>query len=253
MKQPFQFSGRWTAAIFLTGQVLVRLFKGRLYRHKILEHMVTAGPGALLPVLLVTGASGMIFTLQMGRYLSEYNALNALGGAFGEAFCRELAPILTASVVAGQVGSAFAAEIGAMRVTEQIDALQMLRTDPIDYLVVPRTIACCLMVPMLTILALTVGLGAGTAIASQLYQVSAGTFLDSVQTFLSLGDIAATLLKAFVFGAINALVGCSCGLTTKGGAKEVGQSATTAVVTTWILIFLSDFALSLLFYGKPIL
>lgn len=145
MKQPFQFSERWAAAIFLTGQVFVRLFKGRFYRRKILEHMVTAGPGALLPVLLVTGASGMIFTLQMGRYLSEYNALNALGGAFGEAFCRELAPILTASVVAGQVGSAFAAEIGAMRVTEQLDALQMLRTDPINYLVVPRTIACCLL------------------------------------------------------------------------------------------------------------
>ncbi len=252
MKQPFQFSGRWTAAIFLTGQVLVRLFKGRLYRHKILEQMVTAGPGALLPVLLVTGASGMIFTLQMGRYLSEYNALNALGGAFGEAFCRELAPILTACVVAGQVGSAFAAEIGAMRVTEQIDALQMLRTDPINYLVIPRTIACCFMVPILTIFALTVGLGAGTAIAVQFYQISTGAFLDSVQAFLSPGDVAATLFKAFIFGAIDALVGCSWGLTTRGGAKEVGQSATTAVVTAWILIFASDLVLSLLLYGNPI-
>jgi phospholipid/cholesterol/gamma-HCH transport system permease protein len=253
MKYPFHVSERWIAALFLTGQVLVRLFKGRLYRREILEHMVTVGPGAFLPVILVTGASGMIFTLQMGRYLSDYNALSALGGAFGEAFCRELAPILTASVVAGQVGSAFAAEIGAMRVSEQIDALQMLRTDPINYLVVPRAIACCLMVPVLTIFALTVGLAAGTAIASQLYQVDAGAFLDSVQAFLSPLDVLVTLFKAFVFGAIDALVGCSWGLTTQGGAREVGQSATTAVVTAWILIFASDLLLSLLFYGQPVL
>jgi len=250
-EQPWNI--RFVAAIFLAGQVCVRLVKGKIYPRRIVEQMAGAGPGALIPVLLVTGLSGMIFTLQMGRYLNQYNALNTLGGAFGEAFCRELAPILTASVVAGQVGSAFAAEIGAMRVTEQIDALQMLRTDPINYLVIPRTIACSVMVPILTVFALVIGLAGGAWVAEQIYKLPAATFLDSVRAFLMPIDVVKTLFKSFIFGTIDALIGCSWGLTTRGGAKEVGRSATVAVVTSWILIFFADFCLSFALYGQPIL
>jgi phospholipid/cholesterol/gamma-HCH transport system permease protein len=195
----------------------------------------------------------MIFTIQTARELVRFGAVDTVGGAFALAFCRELAPILTASIIAGQVGSAFAAELGAMRVTEQIDALYMLRTDPVDYLVLPRVIACCLMMPVMMIFAVVTGVMGGAFAAMQFYQVSPETFLESVRNFLLPSDILIILLKGWIFGAIVSVNGCSWGLTTQGGAKEVGESATTAVVTTWVAIFIMDFVLALLLFEKPLL
>ncbi|KOP24819.1 transporter [Hapalosiphon sp. MRB220] len=194
----------------------------------------------------------MIFTIQTARELVKFDAVNTVGGAFALAFCRELAPILTASIIAGQVGSAFAAEIGEMSVTEQIDALYMLKTDPIDYLVVPRVIACCLMLPILTILGLVIGICGGVFAAMQFYQVDPEIFLESVRNFLTVPDILTVLLKALIFGVLVAVIGCNWGLTTTGGAKQVGESATAAVVTSWVLIFIVDFFLSLMLYEKLI-
>lgn len=239
------------AAVLLFGQVWLHLLQGKTYYRKILQHLVTAGPGSISPVLLVSGFAGMIFTIQTARELVRFGAENAVGGAFALAFCRELAPILTASIMAGQVGSAFAAEIGAMRVTEQIDALYMLKTDPIDYLVLPRVIACCLMVPLMTILALVTGIIGGIFAASQFYQIIPETFLESIRDFLEPSDLFVILLKGFIFGVLVAVIGCSWGLTTRGGAKEVGESATKAVVTSWVSIFIMDFFLSLLLFDQP--
>lgn len=252
-KQKYQqlWIARCFAAVLLFGQVWLHLIKGKTYYRKILEHMVTAGPASLCPVLLVSGFAGMIFTIQTARELVQYGAVNAVGGAFALAFCRELAPILSASIIAGQVGSAFAAEIGAMRVTEQIDALYMLKTDPIDYLVLPRVIACSLMTPLVTIFALVTGIMGGIFAGLKFYQILPEAFLDSVRDFLEPSDLWIILLKGFIFGVIVAVNGCSWGLTTKGGAKEVGESATTAVVTTWVAIFIMDFALSLILFEKP--
>ncbi|AFZ57757.1 MlaE family lipid ABC transporter permease subunit [Anabaena cylindrica FACHB-243] len=242
---------RCFATVLLFGQISLHIIQGKTYHRKILEHMVTAGPAALAPVLLVSGFAGMIFTIQTARELVRFGAVESVGGAFALAFCRELAPILTASIIAGQVGSAFAAEIGAMRVTEQIDALYMLKTDPIDYLVIPRVIACCLMMPLMMIFALVMGISGGTFAAFQFYRVEPETFLESVRDFLEPSDMLIVLLKGFIFGLIVAVNGCSWGLTTKGGAKEVGESATTAVVTTWVAIFMMDFVLALLLFEKP--
>jgi phospholipid/cholesterol/gamma-HCH transport system permease protein len=194
--------------------------------------------------------AGMIFTIQTARELARFNAVEAVGGAFGIAFCRELAPILTASIIAGQVGSAFAAEIGAMRVTEQIDALQMLKTDPIDFLVVPRVIACCVMVPVMTILGLVTGIAGGVVISDYFYQVPAAEFLYSLQSLLQLTDLFSILLKGFIFGALVGVLGCSWGLTTTGGVKGVGHSATAAVVTTWVSIFGVNLFLSLFLFQE---
>jgi phospholipid/cholesterol/gamma-HCH transport system permease protein len=241
--------GRWwlrfIMAIFLGGQVFLRLLKGKVYQQNVMEHMVSVGPMSLNAVLLTNFFAGMIFTIQTARSLAEYGAVNAVGGAFGIAFCRELAPILTACVITGQVGSAFAAEIGGMRVTEQIDALQMLRTDPVDYLVTPRVIACCLMLPIMTTLGLVTGLAGGILVASQLYQVSSTEFLNSIQTLLNIQDLFNVVLKSFIFGALIAILSCNWGLTTSGGMKGVGHSATAAVVTTWVAIFVVNFLLSL--------
>ncbi len=239
---------RCFAALLLFGQVWLHLLQGKTYYRKILQHLVTAGPGSISPVLLVGGFAGMIFTVQTARELIRFGAVNAVGGAFALAFCRELAPILTASIMAGQVGSAFAAEIGAMRVTEQIDALYMLKTDPIDYLVLPRVIACCLMLPVMTVFALVMGIFGGVFAASQFYQITPEIFLESVRNFLEPSDLLIILLKGFIFGVLVAVIGCSWGLTTKGGAKEVGESATKAVVTSWVSIFIIDFFLSLLLF-----
>ena len=140
-----------------------------------------------------------------------------------------------------------------MQVTEQIDALYMLRTDPIDYLVLPRVIACCLMMPVMMIFAVVTGMIGGAFRLCSFIRLFLETFLESVRNFLLPSDIFIILLKGLIFGAIVAVNGCSWGLTTQGGAKEVGESATTAVVTTWVAIFIMDFILALLLFEQPIL
>ena len=244
------WSSRLLASLLLGGQILVHLLRGKTSYSKIIEHMVTVGPGSLYPVILVIGAAGMIFTIQTARELSRFGAVSAVGGAFAVAFCRELAPVLTASIVAGQVGCAYAAEIGAMKVNEQLDALYMLKTDPIDYLVIPRVVACCLMLPVLSVLGLVVGLGGGVFAATTFYKLPANIFLDSVRSFLVPWDLVSLVLKSLVFGAIVGVIGCSWGLTTSGGVKGVGASATGAVVTSWVGIFIVDIFLTLILFEE---
>ncbi|HEY9740221.1 MAG TPA: MlaE family lipid ABC transporter permease subunit [Coleofasciculaceae cyanobacterium] len=246
--------GLWTqrllAAIFLGGQVLLHLLAGKIHRRNTLDQMAAVGPESLSIALITAGFIGAVFTIQVTREFINFGATSAVGGVLALALTRELAPVLTAVVLAGRVGSAFAAEIGTMRVTEQIDALYMLKTDPIDYLVIPRVIACCLMLPLLTILAIILGMVGGVLIAKNLYSIPESVFIDSAQSFLKIWDLCSAALKAVVFGALIAIIGCSWGLTTTGGAKGVGQSTTTAVVTALLAIFISNFFLSwIMFQG----
>jgi len=193
----------------------------------------------------------MVFTIQVAREFINFGAGTAVGGVLAIALTRELAPVLTAVVLAGRVGSAFAAEIGTMQVTEQIDALYILKTDPIEYLVIPRIIACCSMLPILTVLSLITGMGGGLLMATTIYNLSDTVFLDSAQDFLRLWDVVSAVIKAVVFGALIAIIGCNWGLTTTGGAKGVGKSTTTAVVTALLAIFVTNFVLSwLMFQGS---
>jgi phospholipid/cholesterol/gamma-HCH transport system permease protein len=235
-------------ACFLGGQVLMRILRGRVNRQRTLEQMVAAGPLTLTPVLLTNVFAGMIFTVQTARELERFGAMHALGGAFAMAFCRELAPILTAAIMAGQVGTAYAAEIGCMKVTDQIDALKVLRTDPIDYLVLPRVVACCVMLPVLTVLGLVLGIVGGAGVARLFYEMPVEQFLDSVRSLMVLNDLIAVLIKSVLFGAIVALAGCTWGLTTTC-SRSVGRAATSAVVTTWVGLFMVDFFLSLVLFG----
>jgi phospholipid/cholesterol/gamma-HCH transport system permease protein len=240
--------GMWTRrlleAIFLGGQVTLHLLAGKINRRNTLEQMAIVGPASLSIAMITAAFIGAVFTIQVTREFINFGATSAIGGVLALALSRELAPVLTAVILAGRVGSAFAAEIGTMRVTEQIDALYMLKTDPIDYLVIPRLIACCLMLPILTILAIILGMAGGVLIADLLYGISQDVFLDSARTFLKVWDLGSAALKAVVFGALIAIIGCSWGLTTTGGAKGVGQSTTTAVVTALLAIFISNFFLS---------
>lgn len=237
----------------LFGQVFWRLCRRKLRRAPVADQMLMAGPKALVPVLLVAFFGGMIFTIQTARELTIFGAERFVGGAFAIAFCRELAPILTASIVSGQVGSAFAAELGTMKITEQIDALYMLRSNPVDYLVLPRVVACCIMVPILTVFALVIGIIGGMSAAYQFYDLVPKQFLSSVQDFLQPEDLVTIGIKGIFFGLLVGLIGCSWGLTTTGDSQQVGRSATSAVVTSWIGIFMLDFFLSvLIFHQSPL-
>lgn len=236
--------------MLLGGQVLVHLLKGKINRRNTIDQMAAVGPESLLIALITAGFVGAVFTIQVAREFINLGAGTAVGGVLAISLSRELAPVLTAVVLAGRVGSAFAAEIGTMKVTEQIDALYMLRTDPIDYLVIPRVIACCLMLPILTVLALIVGIAGGMLVAESLYSIPNTVFLNSARNFLSVWDLCSAPIKGFFFGALISIIGSSWGLTTTGGAKGVGQSTTTAVVTSLLAIFISNFFLSwLMFQG----
>ncbi|GAX36994.1 MlaE family lipid ABC transporter permease subunit [Nodularia sp. NIES-3585] len=244
------WSQRLLAAIFLGGQVIVHLLKGKINWRNTLEQMAAVGPDSLFIALLTAVFVGAVFTIQVAREFINFGAGNLVGGVLAVALTRELSPVLTAVVLAGRVGSAFAAEIGTMRVTEQIDALFILKTDPIDYLVIPRLLACCLMLPILTLLSLITGILGGLVIATNIYGIADTVFLDSARNLVGIWDILSALIKACCFGLLIAVIGCSWGLTTKGGAKGVGQSTTTAVVTSLLIIFTSNFFLSwLMFQG----
>ncbi|WP_017653405.1 MlaE family lipid ABC transporter permease subunit [Fortiea contorta] len=244
------WSQRLLAAIFLGGQVLVHLLQGKIHWRNTKEQMAAVGPDSLFIALLTAVFVGAVFTIQVAREFLNFGAGNIVGGVLAVALTRELTPVLTAVILAGRVGSAFAAEIGTMRVTEQIDAMLMLKTDPIDYLVIPRVLACCIMLPILTLLSLVTGMLGGLIIATNLYNLADTTFLDSARNFLGIWDICSAMVKAFCFGLLTAVIGCSWGLTTTGGAKGVGQSTTDAVVTALLIIFISNFFLSwLMFQG----
>lgn len=241
---------RLLAAFFLGGQVFLHLLQGKIHRRNTLDQMAIVGPESLTIALITAAFVGMVFTIQVAREFIYFGAGSYVGGVLGLALTRELSPVLTAVVVTGRVGSAFAAEIGTMRVTEQIDALYMLKTDPIDYLVLPRVLACSLMLPVLTIISLITGMIGGIIISDALYNISTTVFLNSVQSFIQVWDLVVALIKSVVFGSLIAIIGCSWGLTTSGGAKGVGQSTTTAVVTTLLAIFIANFFLSwMMFQG----
>jgi phospholipid/cholesterol/gamma-HCH transport system permease protein len=243
---------RLFAAILLGGQAALHLFKTKINRRNTLEQMAVVGPDSLTIALVTASFVGMVFTIQVAREFINFGSGNLVGGVLAIALSRELTPVLTAVVVAGRVGSAFAAELGTMRVTEQIDALYILKTDPIDYLVIPRLLACCLMLPFLSVLSLLTGLLGGLGVAMALYSdsISRYTFMNSVQNMMGVWDVLGGCIKSVVFGALIATIGCSWGLTTTGGAKGVGQSTTTAVVTSLLAIFVANFFLSwIMFQG----
>ena len=241
---------RLIAAIFLGGQAIVHILRGRFNYPNIVEQMALVGPESLLIALVTSTTIGMVFTIQVAREFINFGAGQLVGGVLSLALTRELAPVLTAVVVAGRVGSAFAAELGTMKVSEQIDALYILKTDPVDYLVVPRLVACCVMLPLLTILAIVTGMLGGLLVATTLYGMPGRVFLESARNLLAPWDVFSAPIKAVFFGSLIAIIGCSWGMTTTGGAKGVGQSTTTAVVTSLLAIFVSNFFLSwIMFQG----
>lgn len=232
----------------LTGQTFYHLFKGKKRYGNTIQQMAHLGVGTLPIVLLTMLFTGMVMTMQTAHEFLKYGAGSTVGGVIALAMGRELGPVLTGVVAAGRIGAAIAAEIGSMKVTEQIDALRVMATNPIAYLVVPRMLACMIMLPVLVVFADAIGTFGGFFVATQYFAISPYTFTSSITNFAGITDITGGLIKSAVFGFIIALIGCIKGLNAGDGAVGVGQATTSSVVTSIVLIFVANYFLSLVLY-----
>jgi phospholipid/cholesterol/gamma-HCH transport system permease protein len=216
------------------------VFKSPHYADDIFQQMDTIGVGSLPIVAMIGFFSGVVMTMQMAHALQQYGAQGNVGQIVSLALIRELGPVLTAVMVAGRNASGIASEIGSMKVTEQLDAMRALGTDPVQKLVTPRLIATTCMLPLLTIVADYVGLVGGWLVAYLILDIPTSQYWSSAwQNVEYKDDIAQGLLKPFVFAFIIALVGCFYGMRTTGGTQGVGKATTKAVVVAsiWIFVF----------------
>lgn len=212
------------------------------------EQMVVMGIRSIPLVVFSAIFTGAVAALQAAYQFGDYVPMRYLGTAVGKAVIIELGPVLTALVVAGRVGAAIAAELGTMRVTEQIDALETLALNPVRFLVVPRVISGVVMLPVLTIFADVVGLLGGLFVCMYVLGIPSTTFLSGVKLFFHMKDLLAGLIKAAVFGGILSWVGCYYGFITEGGAEGVGLSTTQAVVVAMVGILVADYVIASLLF-----
>jgi phospholipid/cholesterol/gamma-HCH transport system permease protein len=234
--------------LILAGRSFLNIARRPHYYDDVAIQMDIIGVGSLSIVLLTGAFSGAIIALQMARALSTYGASSQVGAIVSLTLVRELGPILTAIVVAGRNASGMASELGSMKVTEQIDAMRALGTDPLQKLVTPRLTATALMLPCLTVISDAVGLfGAYLVSVPLLRIITAGEFWSSSWRALVLNDLAQGLMKPLIFGILISLIGCYYGLRTTGGTQGVGKSTTQAVVSSSIWIFVVTFFIDKIF------
>ena len=254
MKRPVWFkTPRWLSrlgsSLLIGGQAVSAVAKGRIGFNDLMQELMEAGPGSFLIVLITALAAGTVFNIQVAAELSKQGASATVGGLLALGLSREIAPLLTATLLTGKVATAYAAQIGTMKVTEQIDAITMLRTDPVEYLVVPRVLAMVIMAPVQCLLFFGVGIWSGQVSSTILYSIPPSVFWNSVRTWMEPDDLPSMLLKALVFGLQIAVIACGWGLTTRGGPKEVGTSTTGAVVMILVTVALMDALLTKLLFG----
>lgn len=238
-----------TGAVFMMlGRALGYLSKIWQNRRLVLNQMLEIGVNSVPLVLFVGVFAGAVASVQTAYQLKGYISYNYLGAATSVAIFIELGPVLTALVIAGRVGASIAAEIGTMKVTEQIDALESLAIDPIRYLAMPRIFSGFVMIPILTILADFVGVMGAYLVAYINLNLAPEVFFGSVKDFFSILNVMSGLIKAFVFGGVTAIIGCYVGFNTTGGAEGVGQATIKAFVLSSALILLNDYILSVLLF-----
>ena len=231
----------------LAGRALRNVFRPPHYVDDIFTQMDNIGVGSLSIVVLTAFSSGLIITMQMSRALEDYGATGQVGQIVAITLVRELGPLLTALLVAGRNASGIASELGSMKVTEQIDAMRALGTDPIQKLVTPRMIATAIMLPVLTIVADFVGLVGGFVIAYFTIGLTPTQFWKTAYQAIEYNDLTQGLLKPFLFGFIISLVGCFYGLRTSGGTQGVGRATTEAVVVASVWVFLTTSLITRIF------
>lgn len=223
-----------------------------IHRQSILYQMVFTGLRSILIVFFVTVFTGIVLAMQTAYQLEKMGAVLYVASLVAVSLCRELSPVLTALVVAGRVGSAFAAELGTMKVSEQIEALETMAINPVRFLVVPRFIALFVMLPCLTVIGNISGIIGGFLVGTQSLNINPDLYMQVTFKYLEIKDIYTGVIKSFVFAVIIALIGCYEGLNTKGGAEGVGRATTRSVVISFILIILADCVLTAVFYFSKV-
>jgi phospholipid/cholesterol/gamma-HCH transport system permease protein len=237
------------------GKILLLLTKTGLWMLRsplrlrlIFKQMEFVGVHSLNVSLLTGIFTGAVFALQSYHGFSLFGAESLVGSTVALALTRELGPVLTSLMVTGRAGSAMAAELGTMRVTEQIDALYVMAVNPIQYLVVPRVIASVLMLPVLTIIADYVGIVGGYLVGVHLLGINSGIFIAKILEYVNSSDISMGIIKASFFGLILSLIGCYKGFYATGGAEGVGRATTESVVLASVLILVSDYFLTVIMF-----
>ncbi len=233
--------------VLLSGHAIANVFRRPHYWADVLLQMDIIGVGSL-PIVVLTGFfTGAVLALQMFATLATFGASAQTGKLVSFSLVRELGPVLTALMVAGRNASGMASELGSMAVTEQIDAMRALGTDPLKKLVTPRLLATVVVLPMLTLISDFTGVFGGFTISYFLIRLTPTQYWTSSYRDLKFEDVSQGLIKPFFFAFVVALVGCYYGMSTRGGTQGVGRSTTQAVVTASILVIAVDFLISKIF------
>jgi phospholipid/cholesterol/gamma-HCH transport system permease protein len=237
----------------LLGELWIAI-RSRVWRLKLVAHQIVAIGYGSQAVVIVTGAfTGAVFTFQTYSKFKDFGVESSVGAIVSVALCRELGPVLSGLMVAGRVGAAMAADIGTMKVTEQIDALRVMGVHPVDYLVLPRFIAMMISMPLLVAESITFGLVASYAVAVYGFDIPSRWFLDHLVQHTNMEDLSTGMIKGFVFGVIITVVACHQGLKAEEGAVGVGRGTTSAVVISSLALLIINFFLSILLnYFFPI-
>lgn len=243
----FQQVGRLS---LFTATAVSHCLRPPFFPRQLLAQMVEIGYYSLPVVGLTTIFSGMVLALQSYTGFARFSAEGAVATVVVISITRELGPVLAGLMVAGRVGAAMAAEVGTMRVTEQIDALTTLSTNPMKYLVVPRLVAACLMLPCLVLVGDVIGVYGGYLIGVNKLDFNAASYLQNTWDYLETLDVVSGLVKAAVFGFLIALMGCYMGYHSRGGAQGVGVAVRNAVVSASILILVSNYMITELFFAQ---
>ncbi len=228
--------------------VLSWMIRPPLKLRNIFKQMEFVGVKSIFVVVLTGTFTGMVLALQGYHGFRMFSAESLVGSTVALGMTRELGPVLTSLMVTARAGSAMAAELGTMRVTEQIDALSVMAANPVKHLIVPRVIAGVVMVPVLTIVSDFMGILGGYFVGVVLLNINSGIFVKNITRYVELDDIYNGLIKATVFGLILSLVGCYKGFNTSGGAEGVGKATTEAVVLASITILVSDYFLTAIMF-----
>ncbi|MEA5000540.1 MAG: ABC transporter permease [Endomicrobiaceae bacterium] len=229
----------------LTGETFWYIFKGQINIKNTILQMVEVGYRSFPIIALTSFFTGMVLALQVGSATSGlFNEPVYIGMITGFALVKELGPVLTAIVVIGRVGAAITAEIGTMKVTEQIDALYTLGTNPVKYLAVPRFAACILMLPLLTAIANIIGIYGGLVVTTMTWNVPSTIYMGDILDVMDVTTFWHGFIKSFFFAAILVIVACHKGFKCSGGAEGVGKATTSSVMVSMILILISDYFLT---------
>lgn len=239
----FENIGELMVLFWRTLKALPLLFR---QRRKVFDQLFEIGNASLLMACILSLFIGGVIALQTGPVLAERGLSSYIGGLVGLSVCKELAPVMMAVLIAGRIGSAMAAEIGSMRVYQEIDALRTMNINPIHYLVLPRMVAISVALPILVIFAILIGwFGGGmVAVFNEKISLTFQAFLSNLRDVVDLGDVLNGLFKSFVFAVVIGVVSCHQGLVTIGGPRGIGRSVTKAVVNSIVLILILDYFLT---------